>query len=274
MATIAPVNEIILFAKGIFVGFVIAAPVGPVGILCIHRTLHVGLIAGLVAGLGAAFADTIFGAVAAFGLSFVADFFLEYEYELRLFGGILLVGIGIETIIKKTPKSRREDEEAEEEAKDHRWHFYASSFTRTFMLTITNPITILAFGPIFVAANAVVEKGDIIAAWTLIVGVFVGSQLWWMLLCTGTHLGRRHITESHMRWVNRVSGVVIVIFGVLAIASLTPVGKAIFGNNSPPTQQLERSLGVTPDDKPPAAGGTGGSTATGSTGSTGSTGGN
>lgn len=233
-------DAIILIAKGIFVGFVIAAPVGPVGILCIHRTLHLSLAAGLLAGLGAAFADTIFGAVAAFGLSFVADFFLTHESWLRLVGGILLVAIGVETMLKKTPKAQTGDDEDDDPKHPH----YFSSFIRTFMLTITNPITILAFGPIFVAADAVVKDGDLVAAWTLIAGVFAGSQLWWMMLCTGTHFGRRHITESRMQWVNRVSGVIIVMFGVMAVASLTPVGKMLFGNGNSAAQTLERTLGV------------------------------
>lgn len=248
MATIASVDSIILIAKGIFVGFVIAAPVGPVGILCIHRTLHLSLSAGLLAGLGAAFADTIFGAVAAFGLSFVADFFLTHESWLRLVGGILLVAIGIETMLKKAPKARTGDDEDDDPKHPH----YFSSFIRTFMLTITNPITILAFGPIFVAADAVVKDGDLVAAWTLIAGVFAGSQLWWFMLCTGTHLGRRHITETRMQWVNRISGVIIVMFGVMAVASLTPVGKMLFGGGNSATETLERTLGIGGTDKEPA----------------------
>jgi len=215
--------EIILFLKGIFVGFLIAAPVGPVGILCAQRTLQVSLLAGLVSGFGAAIADTIFGAVAAFGLTFVAVYLLENESLFRLIGGALLVGIGVETMLKKPPQVR-----GVTVPKAHR---YAASFFRTFMLTITNPITIMAFGPVFVAANAVVEEGNLVQAWALILGVFAGSALWWIMLCGGVHLGRHHLTDRRMRWVNRISGVVIVFFGVAAVASLTPVGKQIFGDS-------------------------------------------
>jgi len=155
--------EIILFFKGIFVGFLIAAPVGPVGILCAQRTLQISLLAGLVSGFGAALADTIFGAVAAFGLTFVARYLLENEELMRLIGGLLLVGIGVETMLKK-PVTIQSD-------KLPKAHRYAASFFRTFMLTITNPITIMAFGPVFVAANAVVEEGNLVQAWALLFGL-------------------------------------------------------------------------------------------------------
>ena len=233
MAKLRPGMEIILFFKGIFVGFLIAAPVGPVGILCAQRTLQVGVGAGLVSGLGAAIADTIYGAVAAFGLTFVAHYFLQNESLFRLIGGVLLVAIGVETMLKKAPIVR-----GVQVPKAHR---YAASFFRTFMLTVTNPITIMAFGPIFVAANAVVNEGDLVAAWALILGVFTGSALWWGILCSGVHLGRHHITDKRMRWVNRVSGVVIVFFGVMAVASLTPTGKKLFGDSVSPAAAFQRN---------------------------------
>lgn len=233
VAKLDPGMEIILFVKGIFVGFLIAAPVGPVGILCAQRTLQVGIGAGLVSGLGAAIADTIYGAVAAFGLTFVAYYFLENESLFRLIGGGLLVAIGVETILKKAPIVRGVAVPSA--------HRYAASFFRTFMLTITNPITIMAFGPIFVAANAVVKEGDLVAAWALILGVFTGSALWWGILCGGVHLGRHHLTDKRMRWVNRVSGVVIVFFGLMAVASLTPPGKKLFGDAVSPAAAFQRN---------------------------------
>jgi len=241
--------EIILFFKGVFVGFLIAAPVGPVGILCAQRTLQISLLAGLVSGLGAAFADTIFGAVAAFGLTFVSQYLLENESLMRLIGGVLLVAIGVETMLKKPPQVHGVNL-----PKAHR---YAASFFRTFMLTITNPITIMAFGPVFVAANAVVEEGNLAQAWILIVGVFAGSAFWFSSLCSGIHLGRRHLTDRRMRWVNRISGVVIVFFGVMAVASLTPIGKQIFGDGAtaaafaPKKPAVKPSAGEATTGKPP-----------------------
>jgi len=249
--------EFILYFKGIFVGFLIAAPVGPVGILCAQRTLQIGLLAGLVSGLGAAIADTIFGAVAAFGLTFIAQYLLENEALMRLIGGLLLVGIGVETMLKKPVRIQSDNL-----PKAHR---YAASFFRTFMLTITNPITIMAFGPVFVAANAVVEEGNLVQAWALILGVFSGSSLWFSMLCSGVHLGRHHLNDRRMRWMNRISGIVIVFFGAMAVASLTPVGKQLFGENG--TAAAFRPAVAKPKAVPPQGGGTtsGGGTGTAAT---------
>jgi len=249
--------EFILYFKGIFVGFLIAAPVGPVGILCAQRTLQIGLLAGLVSGFGAAIADTIFGAVAAFGLTFIAQYLLENEALMRLIGGLLLVGIGVETMLKK-PVTIQSD-------KLPKAHRYAASFFRTFMLTITNPITIMAFGPVFVAANAVVEEGNLLQAWALILGVFSGSALWFSMLCSGVHLGRHHLNDRRMRWMNRISGIVIVFFGAMAVASLTPVGKQLFGDNT--TVRAFTPAIAKPKAVPPQGGGTtsGGGTGTAAT---------
>ncbi|MEJ2120065.1 MAG: LysE family translocator [Alphaproteobacteria bacterium] len=236
--------EFILYFKGIFVGFLIAAPVGPVGILCAQRTLQIGLLAGLVSGFGAAIADTIFGAVAAFGLTFIAQYLLENEALMRLIGGLLLVGIGVETMLKKPVRIQSD--------KLPKAHRYAASFFRTFMLTITNPITIMAFGPVFVAANAVVEEGNLLQAWALILGVFSGSALWFSMLCSGVHLGRHHLNDRRMRWMNRISGIVIVFFGAMAVASLTPVGKQLFGDNT--TVRAFTPAIANPKEKPEGGG--------------------
>ncbi|HVO14352.1 MAG TPA: LysE family transporter [Alphaproteobacteria bacterium] len=211
--------DLFLFLKGIFVGFLIAAPVGPVGILCAQRTLQLSLPAGLTAGLGAAVADAIFGAVAAFGLTFVAHILLENETLFRLIGGLLLLVLGVRTFRKPPPDL---DQRISVTA-----NHIAGGFISTFALTITNPITIMSFGPVFVAANAVVEPGSLAAAWTLIVGVFAGSGLWWLLLCTGISLFKRKVTESHMRWINKLSGAIIVFFGILVIASVTEFGAGL-----------------------------------------------
>jgi len=208
--------DLILFLKGIFVGFLIAAPVGPVGILCIHRTLETGLKSGFSSGLGAATADTIFGGVAAFGLAFVADFLLANEALLRFFGGILLLAIGTRTMLK-TPNSDTPDPVPR--------HKFASDYASTFALTITNPITILSFGPVFVAAGAVVRDGYLSGAWSLIIGVLLGSAVWWFALCLGVSLFRDKVGHQGVRWLSTMSGAVILFFGALVMLTLTEWGK-------------------------------------------------
>lgn len=211
--------DIILFLKGIFVGFLIAAPVGPVGILCIHRTLETGLKSGLASGIGAAAADTVFGGVAAFGLAFVADTLLANEGPLRLAGGVLLLIIGIRTLYKE-PRTNPEPLTG---------HKVAGDFMSTFVLTITNPITILAFGPVFVAVGAVVKDGSLLSAWSLIIGVLAGSALWWLTLCLGVSLFRTKLKGHRVRWLNRISGTIIMVFGILVLASLTEWGRMLIG---------------------------------------------
>lgn len=211
--------DLILFLKGIGVGFVIAAPVGPVGLLCAHRTLHNGLPAGLWSGFGAAVADAFFGIVAAFGLSFVAHLMLEHETWMRFGGGVILLAIGATTITKhmtSTPETVIR-------------HNPVSDSVSTFVLTITNPITILSFAPIFAAVDAVVAPGELIRAWTLIVGVFLGSALWWTTLCAAVSLFRGVVSDENSDWIGRISGALILIAGMLVIFSVTPWGEELFG---------------------------------------------
>jgi len=208
-----------LFIKGILCGFAIAAPVGPVGILCAHRTLRSGRLAGIVSGLGAAAADTIFGAMAAFGLRFVADIFLDHQIWLRLVGGILLILVG-GGVLFHAPKDGHERMTA---------NGAAGYFISTFVLTITNPITILSFGAVFVAADAVVGKGDLAAAWTLIAGVFIGSALWFLSLTGFANMFRGRFDVQGLRVINRISGWLVIFLGVVVLLSLTGVARRTFG---------------------------------------------
>ena len=209
--------DLVLLAKGIIAGFVIAAPVGPVGILCAQRSLTRGFGIGVLAGTGAAVADTIFGALAAFGLTFIADFLLKNDMYLRIAGGVLLLGIGLHSLFKHIKVTRSPPTIAG----------VAGDALSTFILTITNPITILTFSPVFLAVGAVVSEGDLPAAWTLILGVFAGSMLWWILLCSLSSLFRRKLTENMLVIINRVSGGLIIFFGVIVLLSVTDIGSKL-----------------------------------------------
>ena len=209
-----------LFIKGLIVGFVIAAPVGPVNILCIHRTLMVGRRAGLVSGLGAALADTFFGIIAAFGLTLIADFLIAQQIWLRSIGGAIIVILGIRALLYK-PRA--------EGSFEQRWHKrIAGDFTSTFVLTIANPITIFSFVAIFATANAVVPDGDLSAALVLIAGVFLGSQLWWTGLTFGSGLFRHRLDDDALRWLSRISGGLIILCGAVALLSVVPPFNKIF----------------------------------------------
>ena len=200
-----------LFFKGVIIGFAIAAPVGPIGVLCIRRTLAEGRISGLVSGLGAATADALYGAVAALGLTFVAEVLVGGQGWLRLVGGAFLLFLGVRTFLAR-PADR-----AAPAARGGLPGAYAS----TLFLTLTNPTTILSFAAIFAGLGvAVGANGDVLSAMSLVLGVFLGSAAWWFVLSGVTSLFRTRLSVRGLRWVNRISGAVIAAFGVLAFSGL------------------------------------------------------
>jgi len=210
--------DFVLLAKGVIAGFVIAAPVGPVGILVAQRTLAKGILAGLIAGSGAAIADTIFGAIAAFGITFVAAFLTQVEQWLRLGGGILLLLLGALTLIKEVKSEANPRMTVGRSLGD---------FASTFTLTITNPATIASLVVVFPTLGAIVPEGDLPRAWTLILGVLAGSVLWWLILSTLTSLFRTRLNDARMQLINRISGMVIIFFGILVLLSVTRLGKIL-----------------------------------------------
>ncbi|HEY7608658.1 MAG TPA: LysE family transporter [Alphaproteobacteria bacterium] len=210
--------DLILLIKGAVAGFIIAAPIGPVGFLCIQRTLSKGMPVGLAAGFGGAVADTIFGAVAAFGLTFIADFLLRHDTWMRLGGGVLLLILGLHGCLRKLEAMRPAPPSVRGAAGDS---------VSAFILTVTNPMTILTFSPVFLAVGAVVAQDDRPAAWTLILGVFAGSCLWWLILCALAELFRRRINAARVAIIQRISAGFILLFGVVVLLSTTSLGERL-----------------------------------------------
>ncbi len=198
------------FLRGLIIGFSIAAPVGPIGLLCIQRTLAYGRIAGFVSGLGAATADAVYGMIAAFGLTFISTFLISQEFWLRLVGGLFLCYLGIRTFLAKPTSETTQTEQQS----------LLEAYTSIFFLTITNPVTILAFVAIFAGLGVGDTEGNHFAALLFVLGVFMGSALWWLLLTGGTSLVRGHFTPKALLWVNWLSGAIITTFGLLALFSL------------------------------------------------------
>jgi threonine/homoserine/homoserine lactone efflux protein len=198
-----------LFLEGVVIGFAVAAPVGPIGVLCIRRTLTDGRAAGLVSGLGAATADAAYGAVAALGLTFVTSLLVGGETWLRLLGGAFLVFLGVRIFLSRP---------AERPAAVGKGDL-VSAYASTFALTLTNPTTILSFAAIFAGLGAASADRSS-AALLLVPGVFLGSTLWWLVLSGATSLFRARLSAGGLRWVNRVSGAIIAAFGVVALSGL------------------------------------------------------
>lgn len=205
-------GDIGFLLKGLAIGLAVAAPVGPIGLLCIRRSLEAGRLAGFVTGLGAAAADGLYGFVAAFGVTTIASFMTGNAELFRLFGGLFLIGLGVKITLRPAePPAGEIAVDAGSLARD--W------FT-TFMLTLANPTTILSFIGIFAAVGiAEADRGTIAGTW-LVVGIFLGSAAWWLALALGVGTFGRRLAAERMRHVNMVGGLAIVGFGVWALATL------------------------------------------------------
>ena len=208
--------KMLLLLQGILLGFSIAAPVGPIGLLCIRRTLEFGVGRGFVSGLGAATADAMYGMTAACGFSAAAVILLEYQGALRLLGGAYLIYLGLSTL-RKAPAAKT----ALEIKREKLFSCYAS----TFMLTITNPMTIMSFAAVFAGIGIAGGDGTLNAA-VLVGGIFLGSLIWWAILSAGVGMVREKFDAGKMRMINFISGLLLTTFGVYA---LWEFGKKIVG---------------------------------------------
>lgn len=197
-----------VMVKGGGIGFLVAAPVGPIAMLCIRTTLERGRLAGVSAGLGAAVADTIFAAVGAYGISLVGGLLVASESWLRLIGGVVLIGFGIYL-------GRKQPELADAETREVPKGLLAD-FAMTLVLTLANPITILTFVGVFAGLTGLHGFAlDTIPA--LLIGVLIGSAAWWLILSGIVGLIRHRIDNATMLWINRGSGAAIVAFGLFAL---------------------------------------------------------
>ncbi|MBU7023605.1 MAG: LysE family transporter [Theionarchaea archaeon] len=197
---------ITFFMKGLVIGVSIAAPVGPIGLLCIQRTLTEGRTSGFVSGMGAATADAIYGCIAGFGVTVVSTFLVNQQVWLRLIGGVFMLFLGFKIFV--SPPAERTDVQGGGNL--------LTRYGSTFVLTLTNPMTILSFAAIC-AGLGVSTYGN---AGLLVMGVFTGSALWWFTLSSCVHLVRSRIDKKRMRWINRGSGVILMGIGMIVLFSL------------------------------------------------------
>jgi threonine/homoserine/homoserine lactone efflux protein len=198
----------IFFLKGLAFGFLLAATVGPMWVLCFRRTLEQGALAGLVSGMGIAVADGIYGSVAAFGLAAVSGFLLQHAFWIGLVGGLFLVYLGVKALVARPPGHAAEPLPAS----------LAQGFLSTLGLTLANPPTILAFAAIFAGLGLVAS--DYATAALVVLGVFLGSAAWWLVLAAATGWLRGRIGPRVLRAVNVVSGLVILGFAAWQLATI------------------------------------------------------
>jgi threonine/homoserine/homoserine lactone efflux protein len=201
--------EPLFFLKGLIIGFAMAVPIGPIGVMCIRKTLAEGHTHGLIIGLGGAAADSLYGSIAAFGLTFLSDMISREQVWVRLIGGGILLFLGLRTFFAK--------------ARDQMLPFVKKgllgSFVSVFILALTNPVTVFAFIAVF-AAFGLGHQMTVVSACVLVLGIFAGSLLWFLTLGFAATFFRKRLNRTGLRWVNRVAGVLLVLSGVAAFVSL------------------------------------------------------
>ncbi|MDR0940632.1 MAG: LysE family translocator [Bacteroidales bacterium] len=213
-----------ILIEGFIIGIVVSIPLGPIGVLCIQRTLLQGRSSGFVSGVGAATADSSFAFIAGFGLSFVADFFEEQRVYLMLAGAAVLIFLGFRLFLTNTIKQVRRYKNIQKSNP-------FSDFFSVFGLTLSNPVTILFFGLVFTSLGLV--KNNFAHTLTLVGGVFLGACTWWFILVSLVSAFRNLFKLRVIFRINRVAGIVIVCFGIFAgINAFFPVN----------TEQVENQI--------------------------------
>jgi threonine/homoserine/homoserine lactone efflux protein len=200
-----------IFFKSLALGFAVSAPVGPVGIICMDRSLRHGKLTGLSAGMGATVADTFYGAIAAFGMASVTDFLLAHEMWFRLLGGIIVLALAWRTYFMPPPlfQNRQPGEKRP----------MARIFRETFFITLSNPMTVLAFMAVYAGLGIHAESKQDICL--VLLGVFLGAGMWWTFLSLSTVFMRHRLSATVLGRFSRGAGIAIALFGAAAIVQAT-----------------------------------------------------
>jgi threonine/homoserine/homoserine lactone efflux protein len=194
-----------LLLKGLIVGFCLAAPVGPIAALCVQRTISKRWVSGIVSGLGAAAADAFYGAVAAFGATIVSEFLISERAWMQRVGGVILIFMGLRLFMAKPVEEKQESN----------GKGLTGDFLSTFLLTLTNPMTFVAFAAVFTTMGIGAVRGRPILTAELVGGVFLGSMLWWAILCGGAHALRHHFDYGKLTKINRGTGIFVIGVGLV-----------------------------------------------------------
>ena len=202
--------EISLLLRGLVLGLAIAAPVGPIGVLCIRQTLAFGWLRGFICGLGAATADAMYGCIAGFGLTFIAELIIEQQVWLRLMGGVFLCYLGVKNFIVPIQPNTIQIKDIK----------LFGLYISTLLLTISNPATILTFAAIFSGIGLTSIQENSFSAIILVTGVFLGSGLWWLFLSSTMMLVKAKLTLTNFKLINQISGVAITVFVLIALLGI------------------------------------------------------
>ncbi len=187
----------------------VSAPLGPVGIICIQRTLNKGRVAGYISGLGAVVGDILYAIFAGFGITVITNFLIDQQVYLRVFGGALLVFVGIRMFFTDTVKQVKEQRLKKKQN-------VLSDFISVFFLTISNPMTIVAFGILIASLGFSSKETGFFSMLYLILGIMLGAMLWWFVLVTLVNLFRDRFKLKRLIWINKITAIGVVLFGLFA----------------------------------------------------------
>jgi len=193
---------------GMIIGFSASVPLGPIGVLCIQRTLNKGRLSGFISGMGAAFSDTIYAVIAGFSLSFIVTFIEQQLLYIQIFGAILLILLGINIFYSNPAVQLRKQRKGQGNL--------FQDFFSTFLITISNPLAIFLFLAFFASFGAVRPGDHPSNQFTLIGGVLIGASFWWFILSSIISLFRSKINLRRLWWLNKITGAAIVILVIIA----------------------------------------------------------
>jgi threonine/homoserine/homoserine lactone efflux protein len=201
--------NLFLLIQGIVLGFSASVPLGPMGLICIQKTLNRGRLAGMVSGAGAAAADMFYAITAAFGISFIVDFIQREQFTLRIIGSIILILLGFKIFITNPAIQLRKQKGKKNNL--------IADFISIFFLTLSNPITVFFFGAVFASTGILKSENTFLELCELVLGVFLGAMLWWFILTTVVNFFRSKFRLKRLWWINKITGAVIIIFGIIAV---------------------------------------------------------
>lgn len=218
--------QLLLF--GLLIGFLIAMPVGAVAVLTVKRTLHSGWPTGVATGLGAAAADALYAAVAAFGVYAIQDFLIQHQYSLRVVGGAALLIVGIRMLWQKTEVKPLNTDDTDNDP--DAWHRIFHSFVTGLIITLTNPLTLIAFLTVFTNFGMTDEMHTYRNALVFVAGAFLGAVMWWLSLVGAVVLIKARLSETLVAKINAVLAVFLVLAGAYAMMTgylEKPLGKLL-----------------------------------------------
>jgi len=201
--------SIITFVHGVILGFSASVPLGPIGLLCIQKTLNRGRWAGVISGAGAAASDTFFAIIAAFGISIVSDFIEKQQFTLRIIGSVVLVALGLKIFITNLAIQVRKQK--------NKKNNLLGDFISIFFLTLSNPVTVFVFGAVFASSGVIKGHNTFLDLLYVVIGVFTGAMLWWIILSNIINFFRKKINLKRLWWINKITGAVIVLFGIFVL---------------------------------------------------------